>query len=126
PPESATPKGTPPQPVFGSVRGRVSDEKGTPLGNVRVTVAPQEGPDAKEVTTDTGTDGSFVVEGVPPGRVRVVAKTAGYEEASAETNVVARVAGSVELVMKRTIKNGQLRGLVRSFNGKALAATIRV
>jgi hypothetical protein len=58
-------------------------------------------------------------------------KAAGYDDASADTTLVddataARPAVVLPLVMKKAIRPGQLRGLVRSFSGKPLAATIRV
>jgi hypothetical protein len=107
------------------VHGHATEKKGDksePLAGVTVTVASQD----VERSGQTGADGAFAVDDVPVGHVRVVARAAGYDDATAEANVDARAPATVDVVMKRTIRPGQLRGLVRSFNGKPLAATIRV
>jgi hypothetical protein len=108
-----------------SVRGHVTEKKGDksePIAGVTVTVTAQ----AVERAGTTLADGAFEVADVPDGHVRIVARAPGYEDATVETNVDAHAPAPVELVMKRAIRPGQLRGLVRSFNGKPLAATIRV
>ncbi|MDB4994715.1 MAG: hypothetical protein JWM74_2147 [Myxococcaceae bacterium] len=111
--------------AVGSVRGHATEKKGDksqPLAGVTVTVASQD----VERTGQTSADGAFAVDDVPVGHVRIVARATGYEDATTEADVVARAPATVDLVMKRVIRPGQLRGLVRSFNGKPLAATIRV
>lgn len=114
----------------GVVRGRVKTSDDAAIAAAHVTATPLAPPAnseaAKEVSVDTGADGSFTLRDVPPGRVRVVAKAAGFEDASAEVNVDTRAPTTIDLVMKRAIKPGQLRGLVRSFTGKGLTATIKV
>jgi uncharacterized membrane protein len=104
--------------VVGSVQGRVKSESGEPIANAHVT--------AGEGAADTTADGSFKIENVKPGRVRVAAKAAGFDDIGIDVDVEAKKIASAELVMKKTIKPGQLRGLVRSFNGKPLAATVRI
>jgi hypothetical protein len=68
------------------------------------------------------------VNDVRAGSAHVIAKASGYDDATVETTIDAnaRTPVVIEIVMKKSIKPGQLRGLVRSFNGKPLAATIRV
>jgi uncharacterized protein YfaP (DUF2135 family) len=90
-----------------------------------VTVTWDDAGQPNERTAESGADGTFQVTDLRPGRVHVVVKAAGFDDASADANAAA-TATVVDVVMKRAIKPGQLRGLVRSFNGKALAATIRV
>jgi hypothetical protein len=109
----------------GSVHGHVTErlgEKNEPVVGARVTVTSQE----IERDGETLADGAFSVDDVRAGRARVVARAPGYEDASVEANVQPGAPAVVDLVMKRAIRPGQLRGLVRSFNGKPLAATIRV
>ena len=115
-----------------SLRGRVTAaEGGAPIAGAHVTVASDNPANPNERAADTGADRSFTLTELRPGRAHVLVKAAGYEDASAETTIVdaataARTPVVVDLVMKKAIKPGQLRGLVRSFNGKPLAATIRV
>ncbi len=109
-----------------SLRGRVTAaETGAAIAGARVTVTSDDPAQPNEHTAETGADGSFQVTELRPGRVHVVVKAAGFDETSADTNLAAAPA-ALDLVMKKAIKPGQLRGLVRSFNGKALVATIRV
>ena len=122
--------GTTPLPavVVGAVRGRVTGETGEPIAGARLTATtpPVGTAQADEHAAETGADGAFVVDNVRAGRARVVAKAPGYEETSVEVAVDPRAPVVANLAMKRAIRPGQLRGLVRSFNGKPLAATIRV
>ena len=90
-----------------------------------MTVTWQESSQQGVRTGESRADGTFVVDGVRLGHARVVASASGYDDAQAEVTVDPRPI-ALELVMKRAIKPGQLRGLVRSFTGKPLAATIRV
>jgi hypothetical protein len=102
----------------GSIRGKVTNDKGGTVPGVRVSVGA--------LAVDAAADGSFDVENVPAGQAHVVARAAGYEDASADTTVEDHGIANVTLAMKRMIKPGVLKGLVRSFNGKPLAATVRV
>jgi hypothetical protein len=88
----------------GTVRGRiVTAERGEPIANAHVTatVTVTPGAEPTERAGDTGADGTFTIADVPPGRARVVAKASGYEDASAETNIVATSTAPVvvDLVM---------------------------
>lgn len=103
----------------GTVQGRVKSEGGEPIANARVTAGDER-------AGDTAADGSFKIDNVKTGRVRVTAKAAGFDDIAIDVDVDANKSASAELVMKKTIKPGQLRGLVRSFNGKPLVATVRV
>lgn len=115
-----------------SLRGRVTAaEGGAPIAGAHVTVVSDDPASPNERGADTDADGSFVVAELRPGRAHVLVKAAGYDDASADTTLVddataARPAVVLPLVMKKAIRPGQLRGLVRSFSGKPLAATIRV
>lgn len=115
----------------GAVNGRVTSESGEPIPSARVVVTePPDGAAApNERSAETGADGSFTLSELRVGRARVVVTADGYEDATAETTIVeagAPAPVAVSVVMKKKIRPGQLRGLVRSFSGKPLAATIRV
>jgi hypothetical protein len=112
-----------------AIRGRLTDEAGGAVPNARVSVTPIDGDDGTERTVEANADGSFAVTEMRAGRAHLVATAPGYEEASTDVtldapDVPAEV--SVQIGMKKVVKRGQLRGLVRSFDGKALAATVRV
>ena len=112
--------------VASALRGRVTAaETGAAIPSAHVTVTSDDPAQPGERTAETGADGSFEVNELRPGRVHLVVKASGFDDASADA-VVTATAAVVDMVMKKAIKPGQLRGLVRSFNGKALAATIRV
>jgi hypothetical protein len=110
-----------PKPVvaLGAVQGHVKSASGEPIANAHVTAG-------EDRAADTAADGTFRIAEVTPGKVRVSVKATGFDDASVELDVEATKTATADLAMKRTIKPGQLRGLVRSFNGKALVATIRV
>jgi len=119
-------------PVASSMRGRVTAaEGGAAIANAHVTVTSDDPASPNERTADTGADGTFTVSELRPGRAHVVVKAAGFDDASVEATIAAAASAArtplvVDVVMKKAIKPGQLRGLVRSFNGKPLSATIRV
>jgi hypothetical protein len=116
---------TKPAEALGSVRGRVTAESGGPIPTARVSVASLE-PNGGERSAEAAADGSFAIADLRPGPARVSVKAPGHDDVTQEVTIDARAPTIVDLVMKRTIKPGQLRGLVRSFTGKPLAATIRV
>lgn len=105
--------------AVGMVQGHVKSETGEPIANARVSAGDGR-------AADTAADGSFRIENVGAGRVRVAAKAAGFDDIRIDVDVEPKKTVAAELVMKKTIKPGQLRGLVRSFNGKPLVATVRV
>ncbi|MBX3234389.1 MAG: carboxypeptidase regulatory-like domain-containing protein [Labilithrix sp.] len=120
PPPVAPPPSTPPPvaPVAtGTVRGKITGDRGEPIANAQVGVGD------KSVTT--GPDGSFTIE-LPAGKASLTVKATGYEDSVMDVEVVAGAAATASVTAKHTIKPGQLRGLVRAFSGKPLAATIRV
>ena len=116
------PVAPPPAPVVGSAQGRVTSDAGEPLAGAHVTATTREG----ERTGETGADGRYTIADIPAGPARIVATATGFEEAAGDASINPRTSATTDLVLKRIIKPGQLRGLVRSFNGKPLAATVRV
>jgi hypothetical protein len=103
----------------GTVVGRVKSESGEPIANAHVTAGDDR-------AADTAADGAFEIKNVKAGRVRIAAKAAGFDDIGIDVDLEAKKTVPAELVMKKTIKPGQLRGLVRSYSGKPLVATIRV
>jgi uncharacterized membrane protein len=79
---------------------------------------------SEEVETD-GT-GRFSMQQVVAGEAQVVAEAEGYEKATQRLEVKADAIAEVKLVLLPALPAGQLRGLVRSFEGRPLQAVIRI
>ena len=126
-PPGTEPAAVTPAAALGSARGRVTSASGEPIAGAKVTAVPVEADAAEgERTVESGPDGAFSIADLAKGRVRVTARAPDHDDVTVETTIDPAAPATVDLVMKRTIKPGQLRGLVRSFTGKPLAATVRV
>lgn len=109
------PDGTDPSnPQTGTLRGKVTGDNGEPVANATVSIGDK--------SVQTGPDGSYTLTEVPLGKQSVSVKAPGFEDRTME----AEVGAPADIVVKHAIKPGQLRGLIRAFSGKPLAATIRV
>ncbi len=62
----------------------------------------------------------------PGGELVVEASAPQYQTLTGVVNVAPGTAGTLEIVLVRSVRQGQLRGQVLSFSGKPLAATIVV
>lgn len=83
------PQVAPQDPGLATVRGVVIDAKtASPLG--RVLVAVEDGP-----STETGEDGSFRLEGVAPGSIRLYVSAVGY--GLVQRTIATKAGGTVEL-----------------------------
>ena len=117
PPPIAPP---PPQPTTGTFLGRVTNTDGAPLLGARVTVETATGS-----RTVVATDGSFELERLPVGSVRVRIEADGYD--SLELSVRISPAGNeLEVSLKPALPSGQLKGIVRSSRGSPLPAKIKI
>ena len=103
------------------VRGRVVDNTGTPVADAEVTIVR----DGFEQSTRSAPDGSYAIENVPlgPATLRVQGRRLKPTERPLD---VTTNAAPVDVQPERLPPEGQLRGLVRSYDGKPLAATITV
>lgn len=68
----------------GSIAGTVEDEKGLPLGGATVLVASPLG---DVYSAESGPDGRYLLDGVPPGRYVPVAGRRAYDDALPQTCV---------------------------------------
>ena len=113
--------------VASSLRGRVTAaEGGAAIASAHVTVRSDDAGAAERAKR-----GNRRGRSVPGDRASSRSRTRrrqgrGLRRRERRHDIVVRAAAALDLVMKKAIKPGQLRGLVRSFNGKPLAATIRV
>jgi hypothetical protein len=110
------------KPVSATVSGVVHAPGGAPIENAKV--ATGEGDALKEATTDK--EGRFTLDGVPSGPValRVSAEGWGEREVTVDAGKGGPVAFDVEL--RRPLPEGQIRGQVSGFDGKPIAAAVRI
>lgn len=71
-------------------------------------------------------EGRFVLQELPAGPAELEVAAPGYAPATSTVDLGAGEIARVELTLKRRLPVGQIRGIVRSFGGLGLAATIRV
>jgi hypothetical protein len=108
----------PPPPA--KLSGTIATATGEAIPGATITIDTDAGP--VEVIADD--DGKFAAE--VPGKLGKLHATApGYDAGEVEI-VVENGVAQVNVSLKRSVRSGQLRGQVLSFNGKPLAATIRV
>ena len=125
PPPEVKPEPKPPPPALiteTTVRGSVTDGLGTPIGNasVRLQVADH----TAEGTT--GEDGSLVLEKVPVGKGTVTVAAPGFKTVKRPFEVPARKEATLVTSLEADLPAAQIRGMIRSFQGKGIAARIVV
>lgn len=108
----------PPPPRHGDVRGRVVDADGAPLPGATVRLG------ARAATT--GDDGTFTLAEVAPGSVDVLIERPGHEPTRRTLTITAGGEVQLEVALVRVRPPSQIRGVVRGFDGKGLAATVRL
>lgn len=121
----------------GTISGRVTDDKGDPLGQVSVdarpwNLTPQPGlapyfGSGTHRLYRTDDRGSFEVDGLAPGEYRVVAQKAGHvlKEEKRVRVVAGRRTDDVDLVLEKR-ESFTLRGQLVGLNGRQLAGwTVR-
>jgi hypothetical protein len=128
PPDAPTPEPEPepgspsPTPAALVLAGRVSAADGGQLTALRVEVTA--GDARRDISTDE--QGRFKIEGEPGQELTVSAEAAGYAPARSTVTLAAGAANELEIALERRAPKGQIRGLVRSLRGAAIAAEISV
>ncbi len=89
-----------------------------------VTVVVTQGGQERRVAPDEG--GGFRAAELAPGAAVVRVEAEGYEPASAQVELRPGATVAIELSPRRLLPSGQLRGTVRSFDGKGLLAAVRI
>ncbi|MFO0985046.1 MAG: carboxypeptidase-like regulatory domain-containing protein [Planctomycetota bacterium] len=113
----------------GAVRGRVLDAAGAPIVGAVVELGEPSTSaggwmmTAPPVHTSSGAGGAFVVEGLPPGSVRLLAGAPGYAVRTMRTDVVAGVPTSIEVVLT---SGATIRGRTTHPSGAPVPALIYV
>ena len=140
PPVPLAPSPAPPPPVVARalVRGRVvADADRSPVPHAHLAVQTTGGT-PKEATTDE--QGRFEVDDLDPGAMSIDVTAEGYAPVTrtltlsaspvtptpAPATDAADAAGAIEITLAKALPSGQVRGLVRDFSGKPVAAQIRV
>jgi hypothetical protein len=111
-----------PQALPGAIAGRVvtADEGPVPYARVRVRAGAAD----VEITADE--DGAFHVSELPAGQVGVVVRADGYRERSVAVELAPSAEQAVVITLERELPDGQLKGLVLSFDGSPIRASIRI
>jgi len=101
-------------------RGRIVDEDGHAVAGAQVRA--ERG--AEVVRTTTGADGHYVLERVPEPPVQVIIEADGFRERRIE--VPDDGGPPPDLILQPEGTRGWLRGVVQSFDGQPVHATIRL
>jgi len=112
----------PPAPADAPLEVELTDDEGAPVRGAEVTVKVG---DRTEALTGDDT-GHYRNEHVPKGAAKLVVRAPGYEPF--ERDLVVEPGKSLQLPtkLKSLPAPSQVRGIVRSFGGKALVAKVRV
>jgi hypothetical protein len=122
PPQVSEPLAAPP-PERTVLRGQVVSEDGkNPVAFARVTVQSGNG-SPKEVRSDER--GHFEIDDLDVGPASVEVVADGFASAT-RTVTLSASPSELEVSIARALPSGQVRGLVRDFGGKPVAARIRI
>jgi hypothetical protein len=111
--------GTAPVDDGGTVRGRILAPDGRPLVGATVTVG--------DVSTVTDDDGTFELEGLPPGKVTIdIGAVPPYAATTATATVGDDAIALGDISVERELPPGQIRGVVHTAAGAPVAARIRI
>jgi hypothetical protein len=108
----AAPEATP-----GATPGATGDAAPAATGSAAPTFTTEAKVDA---------EGRFRVEGVPSGPVTVTARADGFEPVTRSFTLAPGSEHELDIDLERALPPGQLRGFVRSFGGKPVAATLTI
>jgi hypothetical protein len=106
------------------VQGVVRDAEGTPLPQVDVKLHAGD----QELTTTTDSEGRYAFESVPKGEAELEFETVDYQPARASVTIPGdgKPVDVVATTLKLEALSTQIQGLVQTFEGEPLAATIRI
>ncbi len=123
---AATPTPTPPvaTPVTKptSVELELLDDRGQPLQRAQVVVTQGE----TETPLTEVTPGHYRLDNAQPGRAHLRVRAEGFQPVERDIDLSKGSAARVDVRVEQALPAGQVRGLVRSFRGKPLAASIHL
>jgi len=105
-----------------SIELALLDDRGQPLQRAQVVVS-QGGVETPLVEASPG---QYRLDQARPGRARLRIKAEGFQPVERDVDLQTGAALRVDVRVEQALPAGQVRGLVRSFRGKPLAASIRV
>jgi hypothetical protein len=111
-----------PPPPAPSIELRLLDDQGKPLE--RATVAISQG-DSETPLVEVE-PGHYRLEQARPGRARLRIRAEGFQPVERDIELGAGMPLALDVKAEQALPAGQVRGLVRSFAGKGLPATVRV
>jgi hypothetical protein len=120
PPPPVKPADAPPPPA--SVELSLLDERGQPLKRAQVVVS-QDGVDTPLTETEPG---HYRLDNAKPGKAHLRAQADGFKPIERDIEVGGGKPFKLDARAELALPAGQVRGLVRSFRGKALAASIHL
>jgi hypothetical protein len=98
------------------------DERGQPLPRAQATVTQGETVTPLVETTP----GHYRLADALPGRAKLHVKAEGFQPIERDIDVSSGKIAKIDVKVEQALPAGQVRGLVRSFRGKPLAASIRL
>jgi len=121
----AKPESTPPVVVLPNpttVELELLDERGQPLPRARATVTQGD----TEAPLVEITPGHYRLVDAHPGRAKLRVKAEGFQPIERDIDVSSGRVAKIDVKVEPALPAGQVRGLVRSFRGKPLSASIRL
>jgi hypothetical protein len=112
----------PAPPATAELIGHVTAADGGKLSEPRVAII--RGDRRQDVTVDA--DGGFHYQGRPGEELTVTAEASGCVPARTTATLAAGPPSELDIALERQPPRGQIRGLVRSLKGSAVAAEIRI
>jgi uncharacterized membrane protein len=110
------------QPETTIVELELLDERGQPLQRAQATVTQG---DIETPLVET-TPGHYRLVDAHPGRAKLRVKAEGFQPIERDIDVSSGKTAKIDVRVEQALPAGQVRGLVRSFRGKPLAASIRL
>jgi len=120
--EPSAPPPPPKEVAPGSVEGQVRGVDGEAIGGATVSYQTPEGP--QQVVADG--EGKFQLTSVPPGPLELSIEAEGYEPFKQLVQVAEGKAIASEVLLQRPLPEGQIRGTVKDYKGRPVAAKIRI
>ena len=106
-----------------SLKGKVTDENGSPVPGASVTVAAHDGT-RKTITTDD--DGSYRVDELPLGKATRTIEAPDRTPSTTELVLTGGDNAVPNAMLQKKAPAGELKFIVRSFSGKGIVADIEV
>ncbi len=124
PPRPVAAKPVVPKVVVATLSGTIMDEGGNPIPDVLVVLRSTGESPQREVRTDGA--GAFRLDGIEFARYLLKADTPGFDPIEREIEIGSETPDPVEVTLYPALPAGQLRGLVRAFDGTPLKARLKV